>query len=199
MGSPRMGPNLPYKPATPNRKTSHTRTSRSRKTSHTRTTRSSLFPLIIIHVRRYGESSRGPYHPWGRACARVCVSDCLGRRGAPSVADRQEDRKTGRQGGREDSPTHRAEQAARGHLLTLPAMPACLALPCLPSPISHHAHLPCLPTFPACRPCPLAHPTPFPAVPACVILSTGAPHAQPAKRPFVKPFYHFPIYKNVTR
>lgn len=58
-------------------------------------------------------------------------------------------RKTGRQGGREDSPTHRAEQAARGHLLTLPAMPACLALPCLPSPISHHAHLPCLPTFPA--------------------------------------------------
>ena len=108
-------------------------------------------------------------------------------------------RKTGRQGGREDSPTHRAEQAARGHLLTLPAMPACLALPCLPSPISHHAHLPCLPTFPACRPCPLSHPTPFPAVPACVILSTGAPHAQPAKRPFVKPFYHFPIYQNVTR
>ena len=55
MGSPRMGPNLPYKPAIPNRKTSHTRTSRSRKTSHTRTsrsrktshtrtTRSSLFP-----------------------------------------------------------------------------------------------------------------------------------------------------------
>ena len=107
MESPRMGPNLPYKPATPNRKTSHTRTSRSRKTSHThisqirktslpRTTRSSLFPLIIIHVRRYGESSRGPYHPWGRACARVCVSDCLGRRGAPSGADMQEDRKTGR-------------------------------------------------------------------------------------------------------
>nr|DAG17322.1 MAG TPA: hypothetical protein [Caudoviricetes sp.] len=28
-----------------------------------RTTRSSLFPLIIIHVRRYGESSEGPYHP----------------------------------------------------------------------------------------------------------------------------------------
>ena len=108
-------------------------------------------------------------------------------------------RKTGRQGGREDSPTHRAEQAARGHLLTLSAMPACLALPCLPSPISHHAHLPCLPTFPACRPCPLAHHTPFPAVPACVILSTGAPHAQPVKRPFVKPFYHFPIYQNVTR
>lgn len=34
MESPRMGPNLPYKPATPNRKTSHTRTSQSRKTSH---------------------------------------------------------------------------------------------------------------------------------------------------------------------
>ena len=30
MESPRMGPNLPYKPATPNRKTSHTQ---SRKTS----------------------------------------------------------------------------------------------------------------------------------------------------------------------
>ena len=84
MESPRMGPNLPYKPATPNRKTSHPRTSQSRKTSTQsrktntqsrktntqsrktsmpRTTRSSLFPLIIIHVRRYGESSRGPYHP----------------------------------------------------------------------------------------------------------------------------------------
>lgn len=43
MESPRMGPNLPYKPATPNRKTSHTqsrktslpRTSQNRKTSHT--------------------------------------------------------------------------------------------------------------------------------------------------------------------
>lgn len=125
-----MGPNLPYKPATPkpqnepsertsqsgktshphisqNRKTSHPHISRSRKTSHPhisqsgktnhpRTTRSSLFPLIIIHVRRYGESSRGPYHPWGRACDRVCVSDCLGRRGAPSWADMQEDRETGR-------------------------------------------------------------------------------------------------------
>ena len=40
MESPRMGPNLPYKPATPNRKTSHTRTSQSRKTSHTRTSQS---------------------------------------------------------------------------------------------------------------------------------------------------------------
>ena len=45
MESPRMGPNLPYKPATPNRKTSHTqshktslpRISQSGKTSHTRT------------------------------------------------------------------------------------------------------------------------------------------------------------------
>ena len=129
MESPRMGPNLPYKPATPNRKTSHTRISQSRKTSHPRisqnrktshpsvpqsgktnhprisqshktslprTTRSSLFPLIIIHVRRYGESSRGPYHPWGRACDRVCVSGCLGRRGAPIWEDMQEDRETGR-------------------------------------------------------------------------------------------------------
>lgn len=81
-----MGPYLPYKPTTPNRKTSHTRISQNRKTnhprisqnrktSHTRTTRSPLFPLIIIHVRRYGESSEGPYHPWG-ASACVCVSAC---------------------------------------------------------------------------------------------------------------------------
>lgn len=189
-----MGPNLPYKPATPNRKTSHTRTSRSRKTSHTRTTRSSLFP---------------PYNNSRSAIWRVLTGTLppLGSRLRPRVRVRltgqtrctERGRYAGRQEDREDSPTHRAEQAARGHLLTLPAMPACLALPCLPSPISHHAHLPCLPTFPACRPCPLAHHTPFPAVPACVILSTGAPHAQPAKRPFVKTFYHFPIYQNVTR
>ena len=50
-------------------------------------------------------------------------------------------RKTGRQGGREDSPTHRAEQAARGHLLTLPAMPACLALPCPVSRLSCVCHI----------------------------------------------------------
>lgn len=51
-------------------------------------------------------------------------------------------RKTGRQGDREDSPTHRAEQAARGHLLTLPAMPA------------YPAHQPCLPTLPRFSPYP---------------------------------------------
>ena len=139
MGSPRMGPNLPYKPATPNRKTSHTRTSRSRKTSHTRTTRSSLFPLIIIHVRRYGESSRGPYRPWGRACARVCVSDCLGRRGAPSVADRQEDRKTGRQGGQPDTPSRTGSARASPDLTSharLPTLPACP-----PYPISCRARM----------------------------------------------------------
>ena len=123
MESPRMGPNLPYKPATPNRKTSHPSVSQSRKTStqsrktstqsrktsHPRTTRSSLFPLIIIHVRRYGESSRGPYHPWGRACPsarvracqRVRVRACLSRLDVPSGAGRQ-----GRQEDREDSPTH---------------------------------------------------------------------------------------------
>ena len=185
-----MGPNLPYKPATPNRKTSHTRTSRSRKTSHTRisqirktshtrTTRSSLFPLIIIHVRRYGESSRGPYHPWGRACARVCVSDCLGRRGAPSVADRQEDRKTGRQGGQPDTPSRTGRARASPDLTS-------------------HARLPCLPRFPPCQPTLHTYPAPFPAFPACVILSTQASHAHPSKRPFVKPFYYFPIYQNVT-
>lgn len=129
---------------------------------------------------------RDPTTPGG-APARVCVSAparmCVY---APSWADEvhragQICRKTGRQEDREDSPTHRAGQVARGHLLTLPAMPACLALPCLPSPVSHHARLPCPP-----------------AMPACVILSAGAPHAHPAKRPFVKPFYYFPIYQNVT-
>lgn len=152
------------------RKTSHPHISQIRKTSLPRTTRSSLFPLIIIHVRRYGESSRGPYHPWGRAFDRVCVSDCLGRRGAPSWADMQEDRKTGktgRQGGQPD--TLRRAGSFR---------------PCLP-------RLPCPPAMPA-------YPAPFPAFPACVILSTGAPHAHHAKRSFVKPFYHFPIYQNVT-
>ena len=63
-------------------------------------------------------------------------------------------RKTGRQGGREDSPTHRAEQAARGHLLTLPAMP-CSTLPrfppCPPFPPAYPARLPTLPHF---QPCP---------------------------------------------
>ena len=126
MESPRMGPNLPYKPALPNRTTNLPRTSQSGNTNsrnvakraisvhpgaEKRATRIYLrlgkrafrvqrarlsFPLIIIHVRRYGESSRGPYHPWGRACDRVCVSDCLGRRGAPSWADMQEYRETER-------------------------------------------------------------------------------------------------------
>ena len=138
MESPRMGPNLPYKPATTkpqnepsertsqsgktshtrtsqNRKTSHPHISRSRKTSHPhisqirktslpRTTRSSLFPLIIIHVWRYGESSRGPYHPWGRAHAPACAcppawADEVHRAGQIGrKTGRQEDRKTGRQG-----------------------------------------------------------------------------------------------------
>ena len=168
MESPRMGPNLPYKPATPNRKTSHTRTSRSRKTSHThisqirktslpRTTRSSLFPLIIIHVRRYGESSRGPYHPWGRACARVCVSDCLGRRGAPSVADRQEDRKTGRQGGQPDTPSRTGRARASPDLTSHARLP-CPTLPTQPHfspcPPTLPADLSRLPTLPPFLPCP---------------------------------------------
>ena len=165
-----MGPNLPYKPATPNRKTSHTRTSRSRKTSHThisqirktslpRTTRSSLFPLIIIHVRRYGESSRGPYHPWGRACARVCVSDCLGRRGAPSGADMQEDRKTGRQGGQPDTPSRTGRARASPDLTSHARLP-CPTLPTQPHfspyPPTLPADLSRLPTLPACPPYPIS-------------------------------------------
>lgn len=156
MESPRMGPNLHHKPATPNRKTSHTRTSQSRKTSHTRisqsrktshprTTRSSLFPLIIIHVRRYGESSRGPLPPQGSrlpecACLRLPACACTRLPGQTRCTELG--RKTGRQGDREDSPTHRAGQVARGHLLTLPALPR---LPTLPTPPAYPACLPCLP------------------------------------------------------
>ena len=203
MESPRMGPNLPYKPATPNRKTntqSRKTSTQSRKTStqsrktnphkvvkrdirvHLRAGKRAIrvqrarlsFPLIIIHVRRYGESSRGPYHPWGRACDRVCVSDCLGRRGAPSWADMQEDREdredreTGRQGGQPDTPIRTGRTRASPDLASL-------------APTAHPAY-----------------PAPFPAIPTCVILSTGVPHARPSKRPFVKPFYYFPIYQNVT-
>ena len=84
-----------------------------------------------------------------------------------------------------------------------------MQLPTLPTPPTlptSHARLPCppaMPAYPANQPCPTTLPalprhTPFPAFPACVILSTGAPHAHPAKRHFVKPFYYFPIYQNVT-
>lgn len=100
-----------------------------------RTTRSSLFPLIIIHVRRYGESSRGPYHPRGRACDRVCVSDCLGRRGAPSWAYMQEDRKTGR--------TARHTEQDR-QLPTLPTPPT------LPTSHARLPRQPAMPDYPAC-------------------------------------------------
>ena len=184
MESPRMGPNLPYKPATPNRKTSHTRTSQSRKTStqsrktstqsrktstqsrktstqsrktsHPRTTRSSLFPLIIIHVRRYGESSRGPYHPWGRAHepARVCVparphaparQRCVPAR-AHTLAC------LGRQEDREDS--RHTEQDRRHAGSSSPALPHAACLKCLP-------RLPALPVCPDC----LSPPARFPPCP----------------------------------
>lgn len=116
------------------------------------------------------ESPHGdPYHPWGRACPSVHV------RLPGQTMCTERGRYAGRQEDREDSPTHRAGQVARGHLLTLPALP----------------RLPCPPAM-------LAYPVPFPAFPVCVILSTGAPHAHPAKRPFVKPFYYFPIWQNVT-
>ena len=64
--------------------------------------------------------------------------------------------------------------------------------------LTSHARLPCLPRFPPCQPTLHTYPAPFPAFPACVILSTQASHAHPSKRPFVKPFYYFPIYQNVT-
>lgn len=128
---------------------------------------------------------RDPTTPGARlpacACPRVRLPEQMGRTERGRYAGRQEDR--------EDSPTHRAGQVARGHLLTLPALPR---LPTLPTPPAYPARLPCPPAM-------LAYPAPFPAIPTCVILSTGAPHAHPAKRPFVKPFYHFPIYQNVTR
>ena len=126
------------------------------------------------------------------ACPRVRLPEQIGRteRGRKTG-------KTGRQGGQPDTLSRAGSfRPCLPRLPCLPTLPTSHAR--LPCPVSHHAHLPCLPTFPACRPCPLAHPTPFPAMPACVILSTGAPHAHPAKRPFVKPFYHFPIYQNVT-
>lgn len=170
MESPRMGPYLPYKPAPP-----------SRKTSHPRTTRSSLFPLIIIHVRRYGESSRGPYHPWG-APARVCVS-------APAWADEAHRAvQIGRrQGGQPDTPSRTGRARASPDLTSHARLP-CPTLPTQPrfSPCPPTLH-----TYPAC-------PASFPVMPAGVILSTQASHAHPSKRPFVKPFYYFPIYQNVT-
>lgn len=167
------------------RKTSHPHISQIRKTSLPRTTRSSLFPLIIIHVRRYGESSRGPYHPWGRACDRVCVSYCLGRRGAPSWADMQEDRKTGRQGGQPDT------LSGTGRTQAAPDLASLAPTAHQPRHPSYPAPFPALPAYPS-------YPAPFPSIPTCVILSTQASHAHPSKRHFVKPFYYFPIYQNVT-
>lgn len=119
--------------------------------------------LIIIHVRRYGESSRGPYHPWGRAHApaRVCVPArphtlaCLGR---------QEDR--------EDS--RHTEQDRRHAGSSSPALP-------------HAACLKCLPRLPA-LPCPSA-PTAYPRLPAfhlarmCHIVNESATRA-PRKTAF---------------
>ena len=53
---------------------------------------------------------------------------------------RQEDREAGRQEDREDSQTHRAGQDARGHLLTLPALPYP-ALLCPVSRLSRVCHI----------------------------------------------------------
>ena len=92
------------------------------------------FPLIIVHVRRYGESSRGPYHPWGRACPSVRVR----LPGQTRCTERV--RYAGRREDKEDSQTHRAGQVERGHLLTLPAMPYP-ALLCPVSRLSRVCHI----------------------------------------------------------
>lgn len=51
MESPRMGPNLPYKPTPPSRKTSHTRTSQSRKTSHPNVHLRAVKRAISVYLR----------------------------------------------------------------------------------------------------------------------------------------------------
>ena len=84
---------------------------------------------------------RDPTTPRGRACDRVCVSDCLGRRGAPSWADMQEDRKTGRQGGHPDTLSGTGSTRAALDLASL-------------APTAHPACLPCLPTLPRFSPYP---------------------------------------------
>ena len=87
------------------------------------------------------ESPHGDPTTPGVAPARVCVSDCLGRRGAPSWADMQEDRKTGRQGGQPDTlgGTGRAQAAPDLASLAPTAHPAYPA--CLPCPVSRHTHV----------------------------------------------------------
>ena len=103
------------------------------------------------------------------ACPRVRLPEQIGR-----TERGRKTGKTGRQGGQPDTLSRTGRTRAALDL-------------------AYPAHQPCPPTLPA-----LPRHTPFPAFPACVILSTGVPHAHPAKRPFVKPFYYFPIYQNVT-
>ena len=92
----------------------------------------------------------------------------------------QEDRETGRQGDRETG-------GQGGQPDTLSGTGCTQAAPDLVS-LAPTARLPTLPAYPA----------PFLAILTCVILSTQASHAHPSKRPFVKTFYYFPIYQNVT-
>ena len=70
-----------------------------------------------------------PTTPGGRACDRVCVSDCLGRRGVPSWAGRQ-----GRQEGREDRKAGRTARHTEqgGQLPTLPTPPTLPRFPPFP-------------------------------------------------------------------
>jgi hypothetical protein len=87
---------------------------------------------------------RDPTTPRGRACPRVRVCACLGRRDAPSWADRQEDREAGRQGGRKTGRTGRQggqpdTPSRTGRTQASPDL-ASLALPC--------STLPRFPPFP---------------------------------------------------
>ena len=75
-----------------------------------------------------------PTTPWGRVFPSVRVCACLGRRGAPSWADMQEDMETGRQPD------------------TLSGTGRTQAAPDLAS----HARLPTLPTSHARLPCPVS-------------------------------------------
>lgn len=141
----------------------------SRKTSHPSVSQSSK----TSHPRTTRSSLFPPYNNSRSAIWRVLKGTLppLGSR-ACACLGRQEDR--------EDS--RHTEQDRRHAGSSSPALPHAACLKCLP-------RLPALPVCPAC---------PLPTLPVCVILSMRAPHAHPVKRPFVKPFYHFPICQNVT-
>ena len=181
-----MGPNLPYKSATPNRKTSHTRTSQSRKTSYPnahlravkRATRVHLRTgkrAIRIHLRLGKRATRVqrarlsfPYNNSRSAIWRVLTGTLppLGSRLRPRVRVRLPGQtrctERGRYAGRqEDRKTGRTGKTGRqgGQPDTLSR--AGSFRPCHPCPIP--------PTYPARQPCPPTLPRlpPFPRVSYC--------------------------------